>query len=157
MDHRYDLLDTDNRRKIVPGDDRDAILLVIDELAYYSTTAGRRSSATCFRSCCATWWPAAAPPGSSSPPRPSGPATTSSRCRYVDLFGYRLAFRCTTEPSSDIILGHGWHTHSYDASTIDLERRGVGFLLAEGSIPRRMRCTWLTDADIREIAARAPA
>jgi S-DNA-T family DNA segregation ATPase FtsK/SpoIIIE len=25
-----------------------------------------------------------------------------------DLFGYRWAFRCSTEASSDTILGHGW-------------------------------------------------
>jgi S-DNA-T family DNA segregation ATPase FtsK/SpoIIIE len=68
-----------------------------------------------------------------------------------DLFGYRLAFRCTTETSSDIILGHGWHARGYDASTIDPEDRGVGWLLAEGGIPRRMRCTWLTDADISAV------
>ena len=25
-----------------------------------------------------------------------------------DLFGYRWAFRCTTDSSSDTVLGHGW-------------------------------------------------
>ena len=25
-----------------------------------------------------------------------------------DLFGYRWAFRCTTDPSSDVVLGQGW-------------------------------------------------
>ncbi len=72
-----------------------------------------------------------------------------------DLFGYRLAFRCTTETSSDIILGHGWHTRGVDASTIDPDDRGVGWLLAEGGTPRRMRCTWLDDAEIVDIARRA--
>ena len=71
-----------------------------------------------------------------------------------DLFGYRLVFRCTTETSSDIILGHGWHTRGYDASQIDPNDRGVGWLLAEGGIPRRMRCSWLTDAEIIDIATR---
>lgn len=74
-----------------------------------------------------------------------------------DLFGYRLAFRCTTETSSDIILGHGWHARGVDASTIDPGEPGVGWLLAEGGVPFRMRCAWLTDDDIAAIARRAAA
>jgi DNA segregation ATPase FtsK/SpoIIIE, S-DNA-T family len=72
-----------------------------------------------------------------------------------DLFGYRLAFRCTTESSSDIVLGHGWAARGYDASGIDPDTRGVGWLLAEGGMPRRIRCAYLTDPDISTIAARA--
>ena len=36
-----------------------------------------------------------------------------------DLFGYRLAFRCSTDSSSDVILGHGWTNEGYTASEID--------------------------------------
>jgi len=72
-----------------------------------------------------------------------------------DLFGYRLAFRCTTETSSDIVLGHGWYTRGFDASQIDPDHRGVAWLLAEGGMPRRMRCTWLSDAQILDIVRRA--
>jgi len=35
-----------------------------------------------------------------------------------DLFGYRQAFRCTTEISSDIILGYGWAKAGYSANLI---------------------------------------
>jgi S-DNA-T family DNA segregation ATPase FtsK/SpoIIIE len=40
--------------------------------------------------------------------------------------------------------------------------RGVGWLLAEGGIPRRMRAAYLTDEQVRELAVtaagrRAPA
>ena len=52
-----------------------------------------------------------------------------------DLFGYRLAFRCMTEISSDIILGHGWAKAGYDASKIAPEDLGVGWLRAEGGVP----------------------
>ncbi len=30
-----------------------------------------------------------------------------------DLFGYRMAFRCTTDSSSDIILSQGWAGQGY--------------------------------------------
>ena len=36
-----------------------------------------------------------------------------------DLFGYRWAFRCTTDSSSDTVLGHGWATQGYSAASID--------------------------------------
>ena len=36
-----------------------------------------------------------------------------------DLFGYRWAFRCTTDASSDVILGHGWANRGYTAASID--------------------------------------
>ena len=35
--------------------------------------------------------------------------------RLRDLFGYRWAFRCSTEASSDTILGHGWASKGYTA------------------------------------------
>ncbi len=68
-----------------------------------------------------------------------------------DLFGYRLAFRCTTEISSDIILGHGWAKAGYDASTIAPEDRGVGWLRAEGDIPVRIKSAYLTDEQIYDL------
>lgn len=63
MQRRYAGLRSADRRKIVRDDWTDAIVLVVDELAYYSATAGTRSSATSSRCCCATCSPAAAPPG----------------------------------------------------------------------------------------------
>ncbi|WP_226363671.1 FtsK/SpoIIIE domain-containing protein [Pseudonocardia abyssalis] len=63
MQHRYAYLRSADRRKIERDDWTDAIVLVIDELAYYSATAGDRSSVTSSRCCCVTYSPAAAPPG----------------------------------------------------------------------------------------------
>jgi len=70
-----------------------------------------------------------------------------------DLFGYRLAFRCTTEASSDVILGHGWANQGYCATDIDPAARGVGWLLAEGGIPRRLKTAYLSDDNIRALVA----
>jgi S-DNA-T family DNA segregation ATPase FtsK/SpoIIIE len=54
-----------------------------------------------------------------------------------DLFGFRVAFRCTTDSSSDIILSVAWAKEGYSARTIRPEDVGVGFILAEGGIPRK--------------------
>jgi hypothetical protein len=41
-----------------------------------------------------------------------------------DLFGYRWAFRCSTEASSDTILGHGWASKGYTAEEFDRSHAG---------------------------------
>jgi len=120
-----------------------AIMLVIDELAYYSATVGekrhRETFAMLLRDVVARGR-AAGVIVVAATQRPSSDIIPTS---LRDLFGYRLAFRCTTDSSSDIVLGHGWAA------------RGIGWLLAEGGIPRRMRCAYLTDDQITAVAARA--
>jgi S-DNA-T family DNA segregation ATPase FtsK/SpoIIIE len=75
---------------------------------------------------------------------------------YVrDLFSYRMAMRCTSPDASDTILGQGWATRGYSAATIDPAQRGVGYLLAEGSVPMRFRAAYFTDEDIAVLAHRA--
>ncbi len=155
MDRRYDLLDADGRRKIEPADHLAVIMLVIDELAYYSATIGekrqRETFAMLLRDVVARGR-AAGIIVVAATQRPSSDIIPTS---LRDLFGYRLAFRCTTDSSSDIVLGHGWASRGYDASTIDPIERGIGWLLAEGGIPRRMRCAYLTDTQIAAIAGHA--
>ena len=72
-----------------------------------------------------------------------------------DLFSYRMAMRCTSPDASDTILGQGWASRGYSASTIDPAQRGVGYLLAEGSTPMRFRAPFLSDEDIAVLAHRA--
>jgi S-DNA-T family DNA segregation ATPase FtsK/SpoIIIE len=76
-------------------------------------------------------------------PRPDG---------LRDLFGYRWAFRCSTEASSDTILGHGWANAGYSATEIDPQARGVSWLRAEDGIPRRVKAAYLTDEEIIYLA-----
>ena len=53
-----------------------------------------------------------------------------------DLFGYRLALRCSTRDASDTVLGAGWAAEGYSAPpTSTPPHRGVGYLLAEGTVP----------------------
>ena len=72
-----------------------------------------------------------------------------------DLFGYRMALRCTTKEASDTVLGAGWAAQGYSAATVDPRLRGVGFLLAEGGVPMKLRTFYLADADVAGLAARA--
>jgi S-DNA-T family DNA segregation ATPase FtsK/SpoIIIE len=148
------LLDT-GRRKIAKGDGHDVHLVVIDELAYYSATVGTKAQREKFtvalrdgaargRKCAVRYVVATQRPSFDIIP-------TSLR----DLFGYRWAFRCTTDASSDVILGHGWAGRGYSAADVDPAARGVGWLLAEGGIPRRVKAAYLADDQVAVLAAHA--
>jgi S-DNA-T family DNA segregation ATPase FtsK/SpoIIIE len=149
------LLDT-HRRKIVKGDGEPVHLTAIDELAYFSATVGTKAERekfnTTLRDCsargrkCARRYVLATQ-------RPSTDIVPSS---LRDLFGYRWAFRCATDDSSDVVLGRGAAKAGYTTATIADEARGVGLLRAEGKrIPRRIKAAYLTDDELRRIAAHA--
>ena len=70
-----------------------------------------------------------------------------------DLFGYRWAFRCSTEASSTSSSGTAGPTQGYSATEIDPQARGVGWLSAEDGIPRRIKAAYLTDQQIIDLAA----
>ncbi len=151
------LLDT-GRRKIVKGDGVPMTLTAIDELAYFSATVGtkaeREKFTTILRDCAARGRKAAHRYVIATQ-RPSYDIVPAS---LRDLFGYRWAFRCSTDDSSDVVLGKGWASRGYTAAAIDVEARGVGLLLAEGKrVPRRVKAAYLDDFDIRRLAARAAA
>ena len=74
-----------------------------------------------------------------------------------DLFSFRMALRCTTPEASDTVLGQGWASQGYSASTLDPTARGVGFLLAEGAVPVKIRTHYLADDDIAALTKRAEA
>ena len=74
-----------------------------------------------------------------------------------DLFGYRWAFRCSTEASSDTILGHGWASKGYTAEDIDPQARGVSWLRAEDGLPRKVKAAYLSDDQIITLADQATA
>lgn len=152
MDRRYAELDRVKRRKIESTDPIDVIMVVIDELALFSATMGNPQDQDRFirllRDLIARGR-AAGVIVVAATQRPSADIIPTS---LRDLFGYRLAFRCTTDSSSDIILGRGWAQQGYNAASIAPEERGVGLLLAEGGLPRRMKSALLTDAHIYSIA-----
>lgn len=149
------LLDT-RRRKISRGDGEPMHVTFVDELAYYSATVGTKAQkekfSTCLRGCsargrkCGYLYIIATQ-------RPSSDIVPTS---LRDLFGYRWAFRCATDDSSDVVLGRGTAKTGFTAASIPDEARGVGLLRAEGKrIPRRVKAAYLSDDELYRIAARA--
>jgi len=158
MDTRYDRLDAERRRKITPDDATDGvtpIVAVFDELAYYSATVGtkveRERFAVLVRDLVARGR-AAGIIVIAATQRPSSDIIPTS---LRDLFGYRWAFRCTTDSSSDIVLGAGWATRGHSAAAIAPEDKGVGLLLAEGGEPRRIKSAYLSDEQVYALADHA--
>jgi DNA segregation ATPase FtsK/SpoIIIE, S-DNA-T family len=155
MDLRYARLATQRRRKIVSEDQLDAIVVVIDEVAYYSATVGEKKQQEEFARLLRDVVARGRAAGIIVVAATQRPSVDIIPTSLRDLFGYRLAFRCTTEISSDIILGQGWAKAGYNAAAIAPEDLGVGWLRAEGGIPRRIKTAYLTDAQIEHIVAYA--
>ncbi|MET7282353.1 FtsK/SpoIIIE domain-containing protein [Kribbella sp. NPDC005582] len=155
LDERYLHLARTGGKKIVPGDGFRAKLLCIDELAYFTVTAGTKEQQEEFRTLVRDIVARGRAAGIitvASTQRPSADIVPTS---LRDLFGYRLAFRCATDSSSDIILGTGWASQGHTAVDIEPEALGVGLLRAEGGFPRRLKTAFLEDAHVNQIVRRA--
>ncbi|HZT64655.1 MAG TPA: FtsK/SpoIIIE domain-containing protein [Acidimicrobiales bacterium] len=152
MDSRYQLLLEAGLRKVKAGSGLH--LVVVDELAHYLTGPDKKARDAFIevlrdlvsrgRAAGIVVVVATQKPGSDVVP-------TSLR----DLFGYRLAMRCSTAAASDTILGSGWATEGYSAASIDPATRGVGYLLHESGVPQLLRTHWLDDDAVDSLATRA--
>jgi S-DNA-T family DNA segregation ATPase FtsK/SpoIIIE len=154
MNRRYERLLSTRRRKIARGEE-DVYLVVIDEYAYYSATVGKKAEREDFAVLARDLIARGRAAGVIlilATQRPSHQIIDPS---MRDLFSYRLAFRCTTDSSSDVVLGQGWAGQGYTAAAIDPLARGVAWLLSETGVPRRIKTAWLSDDDIYHLAARA--
>jgi S-DNA-T family DNA segregation ATPase FtsK/SpoIIIE len=155
LDRRLDWLAERQRRNVRPTDPCPIILVAIDEIAYFSATAGDKRSQETFSVLLRDLVARGRAPGIivvAATQRPSADIIPTS---LRDIFGYRCALRCTTDVSSDIVLGFGWAKEGYSAKKIAPGDRGVGLLLAEGGVPRRFKAAYLSDQDILELVHRA--
>ena len=155
MNHRYDELLATGRRKITRESGEHVYLIVIDEYAYFSATVGTKNDREEFAALTRDLVARGRAAGVIiilATQRPSHQVIDPS---MRDLFGYRWAFRCTTDSSSDTVLGQGWATEGYTAADIDPLARGVGWLLSETGVPRRIKAAYLDDDDINYLAAYA--
>lgn len=155
MDNRYAWLLAQGRRKIRRTDGIEVIVVVIDEIALYSATLGSKQEQEEFSALLrdlVARGRACGIPVVAATQRPSWDIIPAS---LRDLFGYRAAFRCTTTNSSNIVLGQGWAEQGHSAADIAPENQGECLLLTEGGIPRRVKVAYLTDNDIKTIAAHA--
>jgi S-DNA-T family DNA segregation ATPase FtsK/SpoIIIE len=156
MDARYRELLARGLRKVRRDDELPLHLVVVDELAFYLTLPDRkqRQELTDLLRDLVARGRAAGVIVVAATQKPGVDVVPSS---LRDLFGFRLALRCNTPQASDTILGQGWATAGADASTVPGAQRGVGFLLAEGEQPTRVKTFHLDDDELAAIAERAGA
>lgn len=151
MDRRYSVLLSSGLRKIERDSDFGLYVVAIDELAFYmrgGSKEERTQLAEALRDLISRGR-AAGMIVVAATQKPSNDIVPT----YVrDLFSFRMALRCTTPEASDTILGQGWAKEGYSASTLDPTLRGVGWLLAEGAVPVKVRTHHLDDDAIADLA-----
>jgi DNA segregation ATPase FtsK/SpoIIIE, S-DNA-T family len=155
MDNRYAYLMDNRRRKIERGDGMNALVLAIDEIAYFSATVGDKTQRETFSALLrdiVARGRAVAVIVVGATQRPTADIIPTS---LRDIFSWRLAGRCTTDISSDVILGYGWAARGYSAASIHPLDQGVVWLVAEDGHPRRIKVAYLDDAQILGLAAYA--
>ena len=153
IDERTELLLQMRKRKVTPDLGWPFYLVPIDEVAYFSATVGTSVQQKEFNATNRDVVARGRAPGIIPVEATQRPSADIIPTSLRDLFGYRWAFRCSTEASSDTILGHGWADKGYSATEIDPQARGVSWLRAEDGIPRRMKAAYLTDEEIIDLAA----
>jgi archaellum biogenesis ATPase FlaH len=156
MDERYRTLLALRRRKIEPGSGIPLHVVVIDELAFYLGGQDRKQRLEIIELLrdLVSRGRAAGIIVLAATQKPSADVIPT---QIRDLFGFRVALRCSTPQASDTVLGQGWAALGYSAASVDPTARGVGFLLAEGGVPVRFRSCHLSDDEIETIAGRATA
>ena len=155
MDNRYTFLLAHGRRKIVPGDAFLPILVAVDEIAYFSATVGDKKTQEQFAALLRDLAARGRAVGImvlAATQRPSSDIIPTS---LRDLFAWRFAGRTSTDVSSDIVLGHGWHARGWTANAISPTNHGCGLLIAEGGVPQLVKAAYLSDVDCARIAAYA--
>ena len=156
MDRRYATLLAAGLRKIEPGGEFGLHVVAIDELAFYMR-GGKRDERNELTETLRDLISRGRAAGIIVIAATQKPSNEIIPTFVRDLFSFRMALRCTTPEASDTVLGQGWASQGYSASTLDPTARGVGFLLAEGAVPVKIRTHYLADDDIAALAKRAEA
>lgn len=154
MDARYASLLEAGLRKVEPGLDMPMHLVVCDELAFYLTVSDRKRR-TEFGDLMRDLVSRGRAAGIIVVAATQKPSHDIIPTSLRDLFGFRWALRCNTPQASDTILGAGWASQGFDTSSVAGFQRGVGYLLAEESSPRRLLSYYLSDDDLEILARRA--
>src|SRR5215470_17031813 len=153
IDERTEWLLDHRKRKITRDMGFPVYLVPVDEVSYFSATVGTPAQQKEFNAANRDVVARGRAPGIIAVEATQRPSADIIPTSLRDLFGYRWAFRCSTEASSDTILGHGWASKGYTAEDIDPQSRGVSWLRAEDGIPRRVKTAYLTDEQIIHLAA----
>jgi S-DNA-T family DNA segregation ATPase FtsK/SpoIIIE len=118
-------------------------LLVVDELAYHTSVAGTPAQQKQFYALLRDGVARGRAAGCSAIVATQRPTHDLVPTSLRDLFDIRIAYRCTTPTSSDVILGDTWARQGFNAAEIGLNARGVAYLLAEEHQPQRVKTVWL--------------
>jgi S-DNA-T family DNA segregation ATPase FtsK/SpoIIIE len=155
MNNRYAYLRSRFRRKIRRDDAFGPMMVAVDEIAYFSATAGDKKTQDLFSALLRDLVARGRAVGimvAAATQRPSSDIIPTS---LRDLFAWRFAARCTTDVSSDIVLGHGWAARGWTANQISPTNPGAGLLIGEGGVPALVKVAYLSDEDCAAIAAYA--
>jgi DNA segregation ATPase FtsK/SpoIIIE-like protein len=154
MDRRYTVLLAAGLRKIERDGQFGLHVVAIDELAFYMR-GGTRDERTKLTETLRDLISRGRAAGIIVIAATQKPSNEIIPTFVRDLFSFRMALRCTTPEASDTILGQGWASQGFSASILDPTTRGVGFLLAEGTAPVKIRTHYLDDDAIARLAALA--
>lgn len=154
MDLRYEMLLDRGARKVERGDGLDLHLLVIDELALF-TAAGTKQEQDRFTSALRDVISRGRAAGIIVVAATQRPSSTVVSTDVRDLIGYRWALRSSTPQASDMILGQGQASAGFSSARVAAEHRGIGYLLAEGALPVRLRSYRIDDPTLATLAERA--
>jgi S-DNA-T family DNA segregation ATPase FtsK/SpoIIIE len=155
MDNRYDYLEACGRRKVKPQDAFLPYVVGLDEFAYYTATVGKKADRERFSELLRDLVARGRAVGLMVVAATQRPSSDIIPTSLRDLFAWRFAGRCTTDASSDIILGHGWAQKGWSANRISPTNPGSGLLIAESGIPQRIKVAYLDDNTCRAIAGYA--
>jgi S-DNA-T family DNA segregation ATPase FtsK/SpoIIIE len=156
MDVRYSHLYEGGIRKITRADNLGLHVLVIDELALF-TSGGTKAQREAFTEALRDVISRGRAAGIIVVAATQRPSADVVPTQVRDLIGYRWALRTSTPQSSDMILGAGQASAGYSSAKVAAATRGVGYLLAEGASPVRLRSYRIDDAHLAALAGRAGA
>ncbi len=124
LDDRYLTLLANRARKVTEGDGLPLHLVGIEELAYF-TNGPDRKAAQAFSTLLRDFVARGRAGGMVTVATTQKPSADVVPTFLRDLFGFRWALRCSTPEASDTILGRGWASQGYSATSIDPTVRGV--------------------------------
>jgi len=145
---RLQELRADGHRKVRPGQRVD--LVVVDECDALLNTGNKALDVRCFNALreIVTRFRAISTVLVLAVARPSSDVMSTS---IRDLAKIRIAFRCATAQSSDLVLGAGMAASGYSAADIHPGRPGQCWIYASG-VPQMARTYWLDDEQVARLA-----
>ena len=150
MEERYRFLDQHRARKLQRHHGLDSIVVVIDELPFY-TANPERNKAREFNDLLGDLIARGRAAGIIFVAAAQKPSADTLPSFIRDLINLRLAFRCSTKEASDTILGGGWASAGFSATTIGINNRGVGWLLGASGQPELIHGYFIDDTTTAQI------